>query len=184
MRFSVYQPRPACCRGHSPAQPCRFGSCVPPRLEMSQGMAGEQGFSQKTMMASWLLRPARSASGVNGNSPTAARHRVTPGICPLSSAFRCALPASPPGTAGMCSAKDRDARNSRRRISHPLGSTQPCACGWQCDDAPQVPGAAPWVGDVCGAVPSNTRPASRRDLKGVAGSWGQTPGLAEPHVLL
>ena len=44
VRFSVYQAQAARCRGRSPAQPCGFGSRIPPRLEMSQGMAGERGF--------------------------------------------------------------------------------------------------------------------------------------------
>jgi len=134
-------------------------------------------------MASRLLRPACFTPSVNGNSPTAARHRVTPRICPLSSVFRCALPASPPGTAGTCSAKDGDARN-RRRISHPLGSAQPCARGWQSDDAPQVPGADPRVSDACGAVPPSAHPASGRDWEGVARHGVQTPELAVPHGLL
>lgn len=116
--------------------------------------------------------------------PDCRRHGVTPGICPLSSAFRCSLPACPPGTARTCSAKDGDARNSGRWISHPLGSTQPCAHGWRSDDAPQVSGAALRVGDACRAMPPSTHPASGRDLGGVVGSWGQTPGLAAPHILL
>lgn len=32
------------CRGYSPARTCGFGSRIPLRLEMSQGMAGERGF--------------------------------------------------------------------------------------------------------------------------------------------
>jgi len=42
--FSVCQPGAARCRGRSPAQPCGFGSRCLPRLEMSQGMARQQGF--------------------------------------------------------------------------------------------------------------------------------------------
>lgn len=38
--------------------------------------------------------------------------------------------------------------------------------------------------DVCAVVPPNTHPASGTDLEGVVGRWGQTPGLAAPHVLL
>lgn len=42
--FSVSQPPVPRCRDRSPARPCGFGSCIPPRLEMSQGMAGKRGF--------------------------------------------------------------------------------------------------------------------------------------------
>lgn len=102
--------------------------------------------------------------------PSGRQAQGHPQICPLSSTFRCALPASPPGAARTCSAKDRDARNSRIRISHPLGSTE------QRDDAPQVPGTDSRVGDARGVVPISTQ----RDRPG--GGHRETPGLAAPPI--
>lgn len=64
-------------------------------------------------------------------------------------------------------------------MSHPLGSIQSRA--WQSDDAPQVPGTAPLVGDVCRAAPHSTHPASETDLEGVVGSWHSPRGGCTPH---
>lgn len=152
------QPRAAHCRGHSPAQPRGFGSRIPPRLDMSQGMDGRRaGFLTKdddgiAVPPSGPLHTQRERK-----EPDCRQAQGDPQICPLSSAFRCALPASPPGAAGTCSAKDRDARNSRRWISHPLGSTE------QGDDAPQVPGMDSRVG---GCAPQHPEGQTWRGSQG------------------
>lgn len=111
------------------------------------------------------------------NPPDCRKARGHPKICPLSSAFRCALPASPPGTARTCSAKDREAGNSRRRISHRLGATVPTAGRAMLLHRHR----APSLGQVTGGelCPS----ALSHPAKTLGRGHGESPGLAAPFVL-
>lgn len=159
LRFCVY---PSC-----PAQPRGFGSRIPPRPGDESGhgrrpgaRTGDNGGISAPPACPGCARSER-------NPPDCRKARGHPKICPLSSAFRCALPASPPGTARTCSAKDREAGNSRRRISHRLGAHG--AHGWQSDAAPQAPGAEPRAGDRWGIVSLGSVPSCQDAGKGPRG---------------